>query len=91
MEIDFEKLDVGLNNLRGFDFEAVSKEERATGNTSVLMATDEKFQIRLAARALGINVNDIRELPLKTFVKVQQRVFNFLFGTSGEETIAQDK
>lgn len=77
--IEIEKLEEGLNNLRGLDFEACAKEERATGNTNVLMTTDERFQMRLAARALGINVHDLKELPLKKYMKVQQKTFSFLF------------
>ena len=89
--IEIEKLEEGLNNLRGLDYIAAAKEERATGNSNVLLNTDEKFQMRLAAKALGVNHNDLNELPLKQYLKVQQKVFTFLFNTASDDEETSDK
>lgn len=77
--IDIERLKENLNNLRGLDFEQCAQQERAAGNTSLLLRNDERFLSRLAALALKINVHDIKELPLREYVDVIQTVLNFLF------------
>lgn len=77
--IDIEQLKEGLQNLRGLDFEACAQQERAAGNTSLLLRNDERFLSRLAALALKINVHDIKDLPLREYVDVIQTVLNFLF------------
>ena len=82
--MDTSKLDEGLNKLRGLDFIAAENEERALGNTQPLLSVTSGFQARLAARALNVNVNDIRELPLKEYNRVCQSVFIFLNSTTSE-------
>lgn len=84
--IDLEKLDAGLNNLRGYDMEEAESAERAAGNTFVNLSLTKSFQARLAAKALQMNPHDLKELPLKEYNDVCNRVFLFLF--SGSETTA---
>ncbi|MBR6711956.1 MAG: hypothetical protein IKI76_03065 [Selenomonadaceae bacterium] len=76
--IDVKKLDEGLNKLNGFDLEAVEKEERLAGNTTLELSTSKSFQARLAARALNMNVHDLKSLPLKEYNQICLRVFGFL-------------
>ncbi len=84
--VDFNKLDEGLNNLRGLDFEQAESQERAAGNNFPEVTFSKSFQARLAARALGMNVHDLKALPLRDYSQVCQRTFNFLFSTSEKET-----
>ena len=84
--IDFEKLNEGLNNLRGYEFELAETQERAAGNTFADLSFTKGFQARLAAMALKIPVDEIKALPLKEFVKVCGAVFNFLFVPSDSAT-----
>ena len=81
MAIDITKLEEGLENLRGLDFEAAAARVRKKGNTNILLKADESFQAELASMALNCPVADIRELPLKQYSQVIQTVFNFLFST----------
>lgn len=78
--IDLEKLDAGLNKLRGYDMEEAESAERAAGNTFVNLSLTKSFQARLAAKALQMNPHDLKELPLKEYNDVCNRVFLFLFG-----------
>lgn len=78
MEINYEKLEAGLDKLRGFDMIALEKEERLAGNTTLELSTSKSFQARVAARALGVNPHDLLELPMKTFNQVCIRTFGFL-------------
>ena len=84
--LDTEKLETGLTKLRGLDFEACEAAERAAGNTFPELSFQKSFQARLAAKALGVNPHDIKELPLKEYNAVTQRVFNFLYTSSGDGT-----
>ena len=86
-KIDASKLVEKLETLRGLDFEAAEAEERAAGNTAVEMTFSKSFQVRLAAKALGENVHDLKSLPLKDYYKITAQVSRFLFaGLEGEET-----
>lgn len=76
--IDLEKLEKGLNELRGLDVIETEREERLAGNTTIELSTSKSFQARLAARALGVNVHDLFELPANEFHLVCVRCFAFL-------------
>ena len=84
--MDISKLDEGLNNLRGLDFELAEMQERATGNNFPDVTFSKGFQARLAAMALNVNVHDIKGLPLKQYAQICQTVFNFLFAPSADAT-----
>lgn len=90
MNIDFNKLDDGLNKLRGLDFEAAEQRERAAGNTAAVLASTMPFHARIAAIALGVPVEDIKELPIKQYVEVTTRTSNFLFAPSVNATPAEN-
>lgn len=85
--VDVSNLTEKLEELKGYDFEAVEKEERTAGNIAVNISMTPSFQSRLAARALGVNPHDIKELPLKKYSKVMLEVFSFLFGGSEETEV----
>ena len=85
MKIDIEELKTKLDNLKGTDFEAVEREERLAGNSSVDVTMSKSFQARLAARALGVNPHEIKELPLREYSKAVLEVMGFLFGSSVTE------
>ena len=80
--VDLEKLAEGLNKLSGYDMEEAESAERAAGNTFVNLSLTKSFQARLAAKALSMNVHDLRALPIKEYDAVCQKVFLFFFGTS---------
>lgn len=83
--VDITKLKEKLGDLKGYDIEACDKEERAVGNNAVVLNVTPSFQARLAARALGVNPHDIKELPAKKYSQVTSTVMNFLFVDSESE------
>ena len=76
--IDTTKLEEGFAKLKGYDLIDLEKEERLTGNTTLELSTSKSFQARLAARALNMNVHDLKNLPLKEYNQICMRVFSFL-------------
>lgn len=82
--IDLKKLDNGLKKLTGYDLEAIEKEERMTGNNQPELTLSKSFQARLAAKALDMNVHDLKALPLREYNSVCAAVFAFLFNPSAE-------
>ena len=78
MKIDLTKLDEGLEKLRGLDLLELEREERLTGNNVLELTTSKSFQARVAAKALNMNVHDLKELPLRTFNQICLRCFSFL-------------
>ena len=86
--VDTSKLPEKLNALTGLDFELVEAQERASGNAYLDVTFTKSFQARLAAQALGVPVADIKELPLKEYIKVCGKVLNFLAAPSVDETPA---
>ena len=90
MNVDFNKLDEGLSNLRGLDFEAAENFVRRKNAAVVEVSLSKEFQARLAAAALKVPYEDIAELPLRQYAQVTQTVFNFLFAPSGDATPAEN-
>lgn len=86
MKIDTTNLEENLKTLSGLDFEKCEKAERAAGNTQPLIQFSTGFLIRLAARALGMNYNELRALPLNEYVRITGAVTLFLFSSSDEDT-----
>lgn len=87
MEIDYKKLEEGLKNLTGLDFEDLEKQARMMGDTSPEITLSKKFQALAAAKALGVKYEDVQELKLKEYITVTLTVFNFFFGDMAETMI----
>ena len=90
MKYTIENLQEGLKNLTGLDFEEAETAERNSGNLAMFMNTSAKFQARLAATALGVNVHELKSLPINEYNKLTSAVGGFLFSTS-DETTASNK
>ncbi len=89
MTVDYTKLDEGLKNLRGLDFESIEQKMYRADKVYANITFSREFQARLAALALSVPYEDITELPLKEYTKVTQRVLNFLYSISDGETSAE--
>lgn len=87
--MDISKLDEGLANLRGLDLEKCEAQERAAGNAAFLISMTSSFQARLGAMALKVPVADVRELPLKDYRRVINKVAIFLGKLDSEETTSE--
>lgn len=88
MNLDTKKLQAGLENLSGYDFEQAEKNERMAGNMTPDITFSKSFQARLAAKALSESVMDIRNLPIKEYTLVTSMVGNFLLGSLAEEIVS---
>ena len=86
MKINTEKLEENLDKLSGYDMLVLEQEERLVGNKTLELSTSKSFQARLAAKALGVNVNDIKALPLRQFNEICIRCFGFLNEPVAETT-----
>ena len=83
---DKKKLEAGLENLTGLDFEAAEKRARTSGETTPIISLSTKFQLELAAIALGENVNELKTMKIRDFNKMLATVSTFLFADSDDET-----
>lgn len=86
MKFEITKIEEGLKNLKGIDYEAAEKAERNSGNMMPLINFSTGFQIRLAAKALGTNPHEIKSLPINEYNLIANTTSNFLFSSSESET-----
>lgn len=82
--INMDELQAGLSKLTGLDLEQAAREERTAGNNSVLLDTEKSFQARLAAKALHMNVHDLKALPIKEYNRACNAVMVFLNAPDSE-------
>lgn len=82
--IDIVKLQEKLDAMTGYDLEVVEAEERLAGNKQPELSMSKKFQARLAARALGMKVDDLLAKPVPDFIQACAVVFSFLFESESE-------
>lgn len=71
--LDFEQL-------RGKDLIAAEKDVRAMGDTTPSVFLSMNFQAVIAAKMLGVPVEDIQALPATDFRNIVVPVANFLLG-----------
>ena len=86
MKIDITNLEEKLQGLTGNDFADAENEERLSGNIMPMIQFSTSFLVTLAAKALGVNPHEIKNLPLNEYTRITSKVSNFLFSTSGEDT-----
>lgn len=79
MEINYEKLNAGLENLTGKDLERLEKIARSMGERLPEITLSKKYQALVAAKALGVKYDDITDLPAKQYLEVTLSVFNFFY------------
>lgn len=84
--VDYDKLEAGLQALTGYDLEKIENQERASGNSYPSLEFTKSFQIRVAAKALGVQVQDLKELSLKDYHKICNKVFGFLYSSDEKES-----
>lgn len=91
MKIDYKKLEAGLNKMTGYDFEKAEEEARALGIQIIDVSLSKMFHALLAAKALKINVDDIRALPLREYQQVTNSVGLFLFAGAIQDEASHEK
>ena len=85
---DKKKLEAGLENLSGLDFELAEKRARSSGETTPIISLSSKFQLHLAAIALGENVNELKTMKIRDYNKMLATVSSWLFADSDDDTPA---
>lgn len=76
--MDKVKLEEGLKQLTGYDFEEIERASRLKGDVSPDVTFSKDFQSRLAAKALGVGLDEVKKLPLPEYVATTQAVSSFL-------------
>lgn len=76
--LDYKKLDAGLAELSGLDYEEAESKVRAVGDMTPDISFSKKFQARLAAKALGMKPEEFRALPIQEYAEATTTVSNFL-------------
>lgn len=72
------KIVLDFEQIRGKDLIAAEKEVRAMGDTTPSVFLSMNFQAVVAAKLLGVPVEDIQELPATDFRNIVVPVANFL-------------
>ena len=84
-KIDLSKLEAGLETLTGKDYETAERLVRMQGDATPMIQYSSAFKAALAATALGVASMELKDLPLKQYMNVIQRVESFLLGDSVKE------
>lgn len=88
--IDIKNLEPNLEKLTGLDYEAALQRAKTLGDTSPIAQLSSKFQLELASIALGVNSNELKNLPLKKYAQVISTVQLFLTNFSAEDEVAAE-
>ena len=87
--VDKKKMRAGLEGLTGYDFEEAEKAARMGGDMTPDVSFSKDFQARIAAKAAGVSVDEIKKLNIKEFTEITSTVNNFLFESLAETVKAQ--
>lgn len=74
------KLKENLEKLTGRDFTKAETEARMEGDKSIDIMLSRTFYAAVAAKALGVPLPDIQDLPIKEYSMITGDVGNFLLG-----------
>ena len=82
---DKEKLNAGLNQLTGLDYEAAARRFKATNKDFFgVIQLESGFFAEVAALALGQNANELKALSLREYFNICNEVQRFLNSDSEE-------
>ncbi len=87
--IDLKKLENGLKNLNGYDFESAEKKVVMAHGPQFSITATSFFQAELAAKALSISVEDLKKENISDYAVACQTVYNFLLLPLAEQTLQQ--
>lgn len=68
-----------LANLSGHDLIAAEQQVRAAGDLTPMINLSLQYQAALAAKALGMKLDDVMDLPAPVFTKLINTVATFLY------------
>lgn len=74
------EVDLNFDTITGQDLVTAEKEVRAMGDTTPSVFLSMRFHAAVAAKLIGVPVDDILALPVADFQKLVMPVGNFLLG-----------
>lgn len=77
---EYSEIDLDLESLSGEDMRAVKQLWIGEGNFAAIPAADPEFCVYTAARASKKPIEFFRALPAREYMKIAQKVSNFLLG-----------
>lgn len=75
---EIKEIDLNFDKLTGADLIAASRESGLLGDNSLVPELSKQYLAVVAAKASGLNVDDIMKLPAKDFTAITLAVQNFL-------------
>lgn len=75
---DVTEVELDFNKITGATLLAAEREARALGDDSMSMFVSMQYQAIVAAKIIGVSVEDITELPSNDFKNIVLPVANFL-------------
>lgn len=89
MKVDYKKLKQGLGELTGYDFAAAEQQARILGDGTPEIVYSKTFHAVIAAKVLGVTIDDIKGLPIREYVAVTSNVSVFLVGTLTDQALQE--
>ena len=89
MKVDYKKLKQGLGELTGYDFAAAEQQARILGDGTPEIVYSKTFHAVIAAKVLGVTIDDIKGLPIREYVAVTSNVSVFLVGTLADQALQE--
>lgn len=71
MKVDYKKLKQGLGELTGYDFAAAEQQARILGDGTPEIVYSKTFHAVIAAKVLGVTIDDIKGLPIREYIRLQ--------------------
>ena len=87
MKVDYKKLKQGLGELTGYDF--AEQQARILGDGTPEIVYSKTFHAVIAAKGLGVTIDDIKGLPIREYVAVTSNVSVFLVGTLTDQALQE--
>lgn len=88
--VDITKLEKGLEELTGYDFEDAERAIRQKGDMTPDITFSKNFQTKLAAKAMGITSDKIKAMGIREYVEITTTTSNFLLGNLVAKKMEQD-
>ena len=88
--LDVKMLNEKLEGLTGYDYETARRHFKLKNKDFFgVEQLNSEFQAEIAALALGVNVNELKELPMKKYSRICNEVQRFLVSSDAEEDAAE--
>jgi len=76
--VEMKEIELDFDKLTGADLISASRETRLLGDSPIVPELSKQYMAIVAAKAAGLNVDDIMKLSARDFTAVTLAVQNFL-------------